>query len=123
MALILPVKGIPSDILEISLSDEVYSISLRWVDRTESWYLAIAISGSDTLINYEKVTPFQNIVNYNAQLLPDGRLYVMPESSNPSEELNRSNFGSLGIYKLVYYTNEELVDILAKPTFEGWFLV
>jgi len=122
MAIILPTSNNPSSEFNITLSEEVYTIKLRWVTRTARWYIAVETLDGIGIIDFEKATPTQRLINYNEKYFPDGNLYVL-SSSGEEETLGRDNFGSSKLYKLLYFTNEELVNVLEEPIYGGLFLV
>lgn len=94
-----------SSTFTININNEVYNIDLRWMDRTQAWYITIS-KNTIFIVTNMKIIPNVNITRRDPTLLPDGILIV--SSKNPvSKNIGRDNFGSGKDYELIYVSDIE----------------
>lgn len=110
MAQLLPVTGAPSHVFSVPLAGKVYTIRIRWVTRTEGWYISVADSDLNEIVGFERLSPQQFVLIDNLHLFPDGNLMVIETIDEKLEPLGRNNFGAGNKYELVFLTNAEIVS-------------
>lgn len=107
--LLIPTPEQSNTRVRVPLSGVSYSILFYWNKRDESWRIDIAQDGQDSFLEGIKLTPNSDLLgDYPLPELLSGRLYVIKSGSGDS--LGRDNLGTDKAYRLIYVTNEELID-------------
>ena len=93
-----------------TLNGNSYRITLRWVDRTRSWYIDLSTSAGQTIVNGVKLVPNVSLIKTNNHLIEGGNLYLVPTNSSVTSEVipTRTNLGLNKSFLLAFYLDTEL---------------
>ena len=109
MASILPIQDSPFFSQLIDLDDATYSITIRWNDREEAWYLDINEQDKTPILSDLKLISFGNLTGRWADSrLPSGDIFVFGPDINVRPD--RQSLVNETV-QLVYLTPEEVESV------------
>jgi hypothetical protein len=84
---------VPSYTFQIQLDNTLYQLSYNWCDRQQYWYMSIADSNKNPLVNGVKLLSGINLFGlYIDESLPGGQ-FVCVDTSNSGLDPDKTNFG------------------------------
>jgi hypothetical protein len=118
MAFVLEVSDLNSQAIEAVLDDVLFYIVLDWNASGEYWGMAIRNSAYAILIDGIAVVPnYPLLYQFRYEDTPAGSIVAAPVSGKMTNgNIPRDGFVS-GKYQLVYYTEQDLIDMGALETF------
>ena len=106
MAKILPIQDSPYFSQLIDLDIVTYSVTIRWNDREEAWYLDIDEQDKTPIVQSLKLVSIGNLTGRWADSrLPSGDIFVVAEDPNVRPDRNSLVNETI---QIVYFTQEEV---------------
>lgn len=111
MALSIPVPNVSNSVQEVTFDGITYSIYFRYNSRDLRWRISLYLNDVELVAGIKVMENQFLLGRYRLPEFDHGDI-ICVRSLEDGNDVGRSNFGSGLAYELVYYTNEEIEELL-----------